>query len=160
MVRDLKWTPDSDVDGPLCPAASVPPCSLCSPCHLRRSLFLRELSEGCAQDKTALFFLRCLTPMYSLIFGFVPLWFLVAPVSPAQGLDEFTTIHRGNSTIFNPMLPGFHPDPSCIFVKEWDSTFFCASSSFNAFPGIPIHASKDLQNWKLIGITFTKAGIS
>ncbi|EAU85477.2 arabinofuranosidase [Coprinopsis cinerea okayama7 len=49
------------------------------------------------------------------------------------------------------MLPGFHPDPSCIFVKEWDETFFCASSSFNAFPGIPIHASKDLQNWKLIG---------
>ncbi|PSR79967.1 arabinofuranosidase [Coniella lustricola] len=49
------------------------------------------------------------------------------------------------------MLPGFHPDPSCIFVREWNDTFFCASSSFNAFPGIPVHASKDLQNWKLIG---------
>ncbi|OCL02904.1 glycoside hydrolase family 43 protein [Glonium stellatum] len=57
----------------------------------------------------------------------------------------------GNSSFYNPILPGFHPDPSCIFVKEWDNTFFCASSSFNAFPGIPIHASKDLQNWKLIG---------
>ncbi|KAI1458711.1 glycoside hydrolase family 43 protein [Annulohypoxylon moriforme] len=56
-----------------------------------------------------------------------------------------------NSTYYNPILPGFHPDPSCIFVKEWDNTFFCASSSFNAFPGIPLHASKDLQNWKLIG---------
>ncbi|KAK3381512.1 glycosyl hydrolase [Podospora didyma] len=56
-----------------------------------------------------------------------------------------------NSTYYNPILPGFHPDPSCIFVPEHDSTFFCASSSFNAFPGIPIHASKDLQNWKLIG---------
>ncbi|KAK2597544.1 hypothetical protein N8I77_012323 [Diaporthe amygdali] len=55
-----------------------------------------------------------------------------------------------NSTFNNPILPGFHPDPSCIFVPEWDDTFFCASSSFNAFPGIPIHASKDLQNWKLI----------
>lgn len=51
----------------------------------------------------------------------------------------------------NPILPGFHPDPSCIFVPEWADTFFCASSSFNAFPGIPIHASQDLQNWKLIG---------
>ncbi|KAJ7927967.1 arabinofuranosidase [Mycena leptocephala] len=51
----------------------------------------------------------------------------------------------------NPILPGFHPDPSCIFVPEWDNTFFCASSSLNAFPGIPIHASQDLQNWKLIG---------
>lgn len=48
------------------------------------------------------------------------------------------------------MLPGFHPDPSCILVKELDNTFFCASSSFLAFPGIPIHASKDLQTWKLI----------
>ncbi|KAH8881358.1 hypothetical protein GQ53DRAFT_888319 [Thozetella sp. PMI_491] len=56
-----------------------------------------------------------------------------------------------NSTFLNPILPGFHPDPSCIYVSEWDSTFFCASSSFNAFPGIPIHASKDLQKWKLIG---------
>ncbi|OLN95971.1 Non-reducing end alpha-L-arabinofuranosidase BoGH43A 7 [Colletotrichum chlorophyti] len=56
-----------------------------------------------------------------------------------------------NSTFYNPIIPGFHPDPSCIFVPEWDSTFFCASSSFNAFPGIPLHASKDLQNWKLIG---------
>ncbi|KAI1292446.1 glycosyl hydrolase [Xylaria venustula] len=58
---------------------------------------------------------------------------------------------RANSTYTNPILPGFHPDPSCIFVPEWEDTFFCASSSFNAFPGIPLHASKDLQNWKLIG---------
>ncbi|KAI0184956.1 glycosyl hydrolase [Xylaria flabelliformis] len=58
---------------------------------------------------------------------------------------------KPNSTYTNPILPGFHPDPSCIFVPDWDDTFFCASSSFNAFPGIPIHASKDLQNWKLIG---------
>ncbi|KAF7326189.1 Glycoside hydrolase family 43 protein [Mycena kentingensis (nom. inval.)] len=51
----------------------------------------------------------------------------------------------------NPVLPGFHPDPSCIFVREWNNTFFCASSSFNAFPGIPIHASQDLRHWVLIG---------
>ncbi|KAJ5605142.1 hypothetical protein N7510_010296 [Penicillium lagena] len=56
-----------------------------------------------------------------------------------------------NSTYTNPILPGFHPDPSCIFVPSWDNTYFCASSSFNAFPGIPIHASKDLRNWKLVG---------
>lgn len=56
-----------------------------------------------------------------------------------------------NSTFYNPILPGFHPDPSCMFVPEWDETFFCATSSFNAFPSIPIHASRDLQNWRLIG---------
>lgn len=42
------------------------------------------------------------------------------------------------------------PDPSCISVPEYDWTFFCASSSFSAFPGVPIHASKDLVNWKLV----------
>jgi hypothetical protein len=55
-----------------------------------------------------------------------------------------------NSTYQNPILPGFHPDPSCIFVPELDDTFFCASSSFLVFPGIPIHTSKDLQKWKLV----------
>ncbi|KAJ7590635.1 xylosidase : arab-like proteininofuranosidase [Mycena floridula] len=54
-----------------------------------------------------------------------------------------------NSTIVNPILSGFHPDPSCIFVAE-SETFFCASSSFSLFPGIPIHASRDLKSWKLI----------
>lgn len=56
-----------------------------------------------------------------------------------------------NSTFHNPILPGFHPDPSCVFVPEWDETYFCAASSFNAFPGLPIHASKDLQDWRSIG---------
>jgi beta-xylosidase len=57
-----------------------------------------------------------------------------------------------NSTYNNPILPGFHPDPSCISVPEhpYDWTFFCASSSFSVFPGIPIHASKDLVDWKLV----------
>ncbi|KAH8194273.1 hypothetical protein TruAng_011561 [Truncatella angustata] len=71
---------------------------------------------------------------------------VVLPALTTSGLA-----HSNNSTYYNPILPGFHPDPSCIFVPEWNDTFFCASSSFNAFPGIPIHASRDLQNWKLIG---------
>ncbi|KAI4859059.1 glycoside hydrolase family 43 protein [Hypoxylon rubiginosum] len=73
---------------------------------------------------------------------------LIAVLAP---LVLGTKPHAQSSTYYNPILPGFHPDPSCIFVPEWDDTFFCASSSFNAFPGIPLHASKDLQNWKLIG---------
>ena len=60
-----------------------------------------------------------------------------------------------NKTFNNPLLPGFHPDPSCIFVPEWDDTFFCATSSFNAFPGIPIFASKDLVHVKQIGETYS-----
>jgi beta-xylosidase len=76
---------------------------------------------------------------------------LLAVLSSVVASASASGRHAGNSTINNPILPGFHPDPSCIFVQEWDDTFFCASSSFNAFPGIPMHASKDLQTWKLIG---------
>jgi beta-xylosidase len=52
-----------------------------------------------------------------------------------------------NSTYYNPVIPGWHSDPSCIHV---DDTFFCATSSFTAFPGLPVYASKDLINWKHI----------
>lgn len=51
-----------------------------------------------------------------------------------------------NSTFYNPVLPGWHSDPSCAQV---DGTFFCATSTFIAFPGIPVYASNDLVNWKL-----------
>ncbi|KAK2803196.1 hypothetical protein FQN50_007063 [Emmonsiellopsis sp. PD_5] len=54
-----------------------------------------------------------------------------------------------NRTYTNPILPGWNSDPSCTFVKEWDDTFFCTTSSFLAFPGIPVFASKDLTNWRL-----------
>lgn len=54
---------------------------------------------------------------------------------------------EGNSTFFNPVLPGWHSDPSCIRV---DDTFYCTTSTFIAFPGLPVYASKDLVNWRLI----------
>lgn len=52
-----------------------------------------------------------------------------------------------NSTYYNPILPGWHSDPSCINVNN---TFYCVTSTFISFPGLPIYASKDLINWKLI----------
>lgn len=64
---------------------------------------------------------------------------LLTGASSATNISHYT----------NPILPGFHPDPSCIYVDELDQTFFCATSTFTAFPGVPIHASKDLVNWKL-----------
>ena len=54
-----------------------------------------------------------------------------------------------NSSFTNPILPGWHSDPSCIFVAEEHNAFFCATSSFLTFPGMPIYASKDLVNWRL-----------
>ncbi|KAL4896023.1 glycosyl hydrolase [Aspergillus ambiguus] len=61
-----------------------------------------------------------------------------------------------NSTYTNPILPGWHSDPSCTFVPEEDNTFFCTVSSFLSFPGIPIYASKDLLHWKLVSNAVTR----
>ncbi|EEU38124.1 uncharacterized protein NECHADRAFT_95941 [Fusarium vanettenii 77-13-4] len=52
-----------------------------------------------------------------------------------------------NPTYTNPVLPGWHSDPSCIHK---DGTFFCVTSTFVSFPGLPVYASKDLINWRLI----------
>ena len=48
----------------------------------------------------------------------------------------------------NPIIPGGHPDPSICKV---DDTFYIVNSSFEYYPGLPIHKSKDLVNWELIG---------
>ncbi|KAH8735246.1 glycosyl hydrolase [Ilyonectria robusta] len=48
----------------------------------------------------------------------------------------------------NPIVPGFSPDPSVVFV---DGVFYLANSSFHVFPGLPIYASRDLREWTHIG---------
>ncbi|MGB4793089.1 MAG: family 43 glycosylhydrolase, partial [Lactococcus chungangensis] len=49
--------------------------------------------------------------------------------------------------IQNPVLPGFNSDPSIIRV---DDTYYIATSTFEWFPGVRIHASKDLVHWNLV----------
>lgn len=48
----------------------------------------------------------------------------------------------------NPILKGFHPDPSIIRVEE---DYYIATSTFEWWPGVRIHHSKDLVNWRLLG---------
>lgn len=48
----------------------------------------------------------------------------------------------------NPVIPGFHPDPSVCRVGD---DFYVVNSSFQYFPGVPIYHSRDLINWELIG---------
>ena len=48
----------------------------------------------------------------------------------------------------NPVIPGFHPDPSVCRVGD---DFYLVNSSFQYFPGVPIYHSKDLVNWEQIG---------
>ncbi len=51
-------------------------------------------------------------------------------------------------TYRNPIIPGYHPDPSICRVGE---DYYLVNSTFEWFPGMPIHHSKDLVNWELIG---------
>jgi alpha-N-arabinofuranosidase len=53
----------------------------------------------------------------------------------------------------NPVLPGFHPDPSVVRVGEW---FYLVNSSFEMFPGIPLYRSRDLVHWELLGHVLTR----
>jgi xylan 1,4-beta-xylosidase len=48
----------------------------------------------------------------------------------------------------NPVLPGFHPDPSICRVGD---RFYLVVSSFEYFPGIPIFESTDLVSWTPLG---------
>ncbi len=53
----------------------------------------------------------------------------------------------------NPILPGFHPDPSICRVGE---DFYLITSTFEFFPGVPIYHSKNLINWELINYCLTE----
>lgn len=49
--------------------------------------------------------------------------------------------------IKNPILRGFHPDPSVIRVED---DYYIATSTFEWWPGVRLHHSRDLVHWKLI----------
>lgn len=59
------------------------------------------------------------------------------------------------SPLPNPLLNGFHPDPSAVKVGD---TWYLATSSFEYLPGIPIHRSRDFETWELIGHVATRPG--
>ncbi len=49
--------------------------------------------------------------------------------------------------IRNPILPGFNPDPSICRVGQ---DYYIATSTFEWYPGVQIHHSRDLVNWRLV----------
>ena len=55
--------------------------------------------------------------------------------------------------IRNPVLPGFNPDPS--FCRAGDD-YYLATSTFEWFPGVQIHHSRDLVNWTLVSRPLTR----
>ncbi len=54
----------------------------------------------------------------------------------------------------NPVIPGFHPDPSVCRVGE---EYYLVTSTFEYFPGVPVFHSRDLVHWELIGHCLTRA---
>jgi len=57
------------------------------------------------------------------------------------------------TTIHNPVIPGFHPDPS---LCRAGGDYFLVTSSFEYFPGVPVFHSFDLVNWQQIGYCLTR----
>ena len=60
------------------------------------------------------------------------------------------SIHK----IHNPILPGFNPDPSVVRVGD---NYYIATSTFEWFPGVQIHHSRDLIHWRLLTRPLTRA---
>ena len=50
--------------------------------------------------------------------------------------------------IRNPVLPGSHPDPSILRVGD---EYVVATSTFEWYPGVRLHRSRDLARWTPVG---------
>jgi hypothetical protein len=62
---------------------------------------------------------------------------------------------KGRRVPVNPLLPGFFPDPS---VCRAGDRYYVANSTFEYFPGLPLHVSDDLETWTSIGAAINRAG--
>jgi len=71
---------------------------------------------------------------------------LMGAAGKAESKPVATTFH-------NPILTGFHPDPSVCRVGD---DFYLTNSTFEFFPGLPIYHSRDLVHWDLIGNTLDR----
>ena len=57
------------------------------------------------------------------------------------------------SLLRNPVLPGFSPDPSICRVGD---DYYLATSTFEWFPGVALHHSRDLAHWRPVGHALTR----
>lgn len=55
--------------------------------------------------------------------------------------------------LFNPLLPGFNPDPSVVRVGD---DYYLVTSSFEYMPGLPVYHSTDFETWSLVGHVATR----
>src|SRR6266498_1589605 len=78
------------------------------------------------------------------------MWFLLflggLPL-PYSAQAQSTT--NGSSFGFdNPVISGMAPDPSICRVGD---DYYLVTSTFEYFPGLPVHHSRDLVHWQALG---------
>lgn len=76
-------------------------------------------------------------------------------------LETFTQIlapspQCGDIVTRNPILPGFNPDPSICRVGD---DYYIATSTFEWYPGVQIHHSRNLVDWKLVARPLNRADL-
>jgi len=82
-------------------------------------------------------------------------WTLPAQAEPIafdwfeyRGQDKAFETPLPSGSYRNPVLAGWHPDPSIVSAK---GKFYLVNSSFTFYPGIPVFESADLVHWTQIG---------
>ncbi len=71
-------------------------------------------------------------------------------------MPELTTTAAAgnlNEVIQNPILRGFRPDPAILRHRD---DYYIVNSTFEWFPGLEIHHSKDLKHWRLLAHALTR----
>lgn len=71
----------------------------------------------------------------------------------AAAADTAALVAAGQWGYENPVISGFHPDPSVCRVGD---DFYLVNSTFQFFPGVPVFHSQDLIHWELIGHCLTR----
>ncbi|MBM7489209.1 xylan 1,4-beta-xylosidase [Micromonospora luteifusca] len=61
---------------------------------------------------------------------------------------DMANVATAARSIRNPVLAGFHPDPSILRVGD---DYYLATSTFEWYPGVRVHHSRDLVNWRTLG---------
>lgn len=92
---------------------------------------------------------RHITVTYSLVMNckLILLLAFATLMAPVAGRSQEPQMLR------NPVIPGYHPDPSVCRVGD---TFYLVNSSFCSFPGVPLFESRDLVHWRQTGNVLTR----
>jgi xylan 1,4-beta-xylosidase len=91
------------------------------------------------------------TPADVIPAGVTPADVTPADVTPA-GVTPAGVTPTGPQ-IHNPVLRGFYPDPSILRVAD---DYYLATSTFEWYPGVTLHHSRDLVHWRPMGGILTE----